>query len=792
MLKNYLVTALRNLSRNRIFAMLNVFGLALGMSISLIFIAMLTFIYRYDDFHSDQERIYRVTTYVRDNQENPAYASTPMGTARALEEFSGVENVVRIHRSLQGNVLYREKQLPLTGYFADGDFLSIFNFPLIRGDHTTALEKQNSIVITERAAARIFGTRDPLGEIITMKPYGELVVTGVVQTIPKNSHLQFEAIASYTTLLAYQGPAFIDSDTRWTSFSNSYVYTRLSENTDPASIENYLNGIADAKYAKKDFKASFKLQRLDDIVPGPSLANPIGAEWEGYTVPLIIIIVLVALLPPCSNYVSLAISQSLRRMKEIGVRKVMGGQKRQIFTQFVLETTITVMFALALSYIFFEIIRSEALKMLADGDVLDLTPSPATFAVFILFALLVGFAAGIIPALFFARIAPVSAMKSKPLKKETRGGFSLKSVVITAQLILSLGFIMAVAVMLRQYHYTRNYDFGFDQKNILDVEIQRADPQLLMNELEKLSSIETMSRSSHVIGLGATSGYVHKTDETDSIEAFSMSVDENFIPNLKLDLLFGENFSSNANENSGRIIVNEELAKKLNAGNQFAVVGEQLALPGDRQARIAGIIRNFHYAGLRDSIGAFYFVYQPERFAYINVKLQSADINTELAKIKGACKTVSPHDIFSGRMLSDEITDAYQFYFFIIKLWSFLGVLAITVACLGMLGTIVFTIRNRLKEISIRKVMGASSESLVILLSKDFVVMMAIASIITVPSTYFMMSLLLETVQSYRVPIGPSEIVVSIVIMLLIGMSTILSQTMRAANTNPVDNLRAE
>ncbi len=449
MFTNYFKTATRNLSKNKFFTTLNVFGLAVGMSLSLLFVAMVVFVYQFDNFHPDRQRIYRVITNVQDRNENPSFASAPIGIAQLLKDnFSGVEKVVRIHGSLNHNVGYGDTRIPITGYFADPEYLSMFNFPLLQGNAATALARPNTMVITEAAAAKIFGEKNPMGELAFIEPFGEVMITGVARNLPKNSHMIFEALVSFSTLTSHHGPSFTDNEENWKNFFNSYTYLLLSENASAVPVEEFLNGVARQKYTTDDFRASFELQRLDKIVPGRDLSNPIGIGWSYESMVLNGMLPLIILLAACTNYVSLAISQSLKRMKEIGVRKVMGGQKRQIFMQFVLESTIIMLLALSLSYFVFEIIRDEALAISGETDLVDLNPTMGTYAGFVAFALLVGFVSGIVPALHFSKIAPVNALKGKELQTKRGSRLSVRKVVITTQFILSLGFIMAVVIMV--------------------------------------------------------------------------------------------------------------------------------------------------------------------------------------------------------------------------------------------------------------------------------------------------------------------------------------------------------
>lgn len=794
MFKNYFKTATRNLSKNKFFTTLNVFGLALGMSLMLLYVAMVVFIFQFDNFHSNKENIYRVITHVQDRQDNPSFASAPVGTAQLLKgNFTGVEKVVRIHQSANKDVRYGDTRFSLKKYFVDAEYLSMFDFPLLQGNTATSLSKPNSMIITESAAARIFGDKDPMGELVFIEPFGEVMITGVAKDMPKNTHLKVEALMSFATLTSYNGASFTDNEKHWTNFYNSYTYLQLSDNSSPAAIEGFLNDVTKEKYRTPDFQASFELQPLDKIVPGPELDNDLGNEWSYQEMLLMGIIPMVILFAACSNYVSLAVSQSLRRMKEIGVRKVMGGQKRQIFVQFVMESTIIMLLAVTLSYFFFEIIRDETLSITGELDFIDLNPTPGTFAGFVFFALLVGFVAGIVPALHFSKVGLIHALKGKELQTKKGSGFTLRKIVITSQFILSLGFTMAMVIMVQQYRYSTNYNFGFDQEKILNVDLQQSDPQLVKNEFEKLSFVSVISMSSHPLGVGDVPGlYVKRIDSPDSIDARSMAIDENFITNMGLRFGLGRNFTSDAGENARLIVINEVFAKSLSPNDPSRAIDQVLILPDQREVRVVGILKDFHYASLQSPIGNFFFEYAPGNFRYANFQLQSTNSRQAFLEMEEAWKPVGNGNRFKAEFLADQIRGAYAFYNGIVKMWGFMGLLAITIACLGLLGTVVFTVKNRVKEVSLRKVMGASAKSLVYLLSKDFMVLLAIAAIITIPSVYILMELMLQEAQYYHAPIGAVEIVISLAVVLVLGLTTIFSQTLKAANTNPVDNLRVE
>lgn len=792
MLKNYFIIATRHLAKNKVFSVINIFGLALGMSLNLVFISLLSFAFSYDDFHTKKDQIYRVITQVHDNIENPKYASAPAGlTSKLREGFSGIERVVPVQSTLSGYAAYSNRELYLNGYFADPDFLQTFDFPLVKGNPGSALERPNTIVLSETLATKIFGEKEPMGEIIKVDPYGDFLITGIIKDVPKNSHMRFEALASFATLSSHLDSGYSEREENWKNFNNSYVYLLLPESTEPAHVENYLNSVAKEKYGQtRNFTASFELQPLNKIVPGPTLLDNIGPNWGYLGIFLVGLLTLIIVVPACSNYITLSIAQSLNRMKEIGVRKVMGGSKKQIFFQLIMETTIMMLLALGLAYLIFEIIREESVVIMEASDILDLTPNFLTIIYFILFALFVGIAAGFIPALYFSKISPITALKAKP-PKTGKSSFPLQKIVIATQFVLSIGFIMAVVVVIQQYRYAINYDFAFEQEDILNVEIQNMDPQLFKNEYGKLSSVEGISMSSHLMGIGSThTEYLENAEGTDSIGTSYISVDENFIPNLKLKLLAGQNFDADPGKNSSFIIVNEKFIKELDIEEPSMAIHKTVLMSDGRRAVIKGVVQNFHYSSLLEPIKSFFFQYNPDQFRFANVQVKSRETFNELPRMKAKWKSMGGANEFRAEFFDVQINEAYGFYLQIVKLWGFLGLLAITVACLGLLGIVVFTIKNRLKEVSIRKVLGASSENLVFLLSKGYIKLMVIASLIAIPLTYLLLDKMFAEMQHYRADIGFTEIVVSLFIVSLLGLTTIVSQTIKAAQANPVDTLR--
>jgi putative ABC transport system permease protein len=791
MLKNYFLIATRNLAKNKLFTLINVFGLAVGMSISLLLIAMISFIATYDNFHVNKEKIFRIISFTDDKQNNDQLASCPVPLALKLtEEFSGVRKVVRINSTLSAEAEYQTRKIPLSGYYADPGFLEIFTFPLLQGDIHTALERPNTMVITEKAARKMFGSATAIGKVIDMGPHGAFEITGLLKDHPKNSHMHFEVVGSYETLTTAGRETPTRASDPWYDFFNSYVYLQLEDERDVPRVEQYLARIAKQTYPKdQNLTVEFKLQALTAIAPGMELHNQIGPEWGYASLSIFVFLTLLILMPACFNYANISISRALKRMKEIGLRKVMGGQRSQIFFQFIMETVIITLVALLISYYIFYLIQPEFLALMVNSDALELTPDVNTLVYFVLFALFVGLVAGIVPAVYFARLTPIDALKAKSLGK---GKFTLRKILIVSQFALSLAFIMSVVIVLNQYRHTMNYDFGFRKDNILDVELQGVDPAIVKNEFLKLAPVESISMSSHIVGTEhAGADWVRDAGSTDSAEVFQIFVDENYLANVKLTLLAGSNFSGDSSSFS-QVIVNEEFLKRFRLAGPSEALDQTFVLSDGSEVTVKGVVKDFHYLDLRAPIQSFFFRYDPAQWKYANVAIISGDVFSDVSALESSWKKIGNGTRFEAKFFSDEVADAYSFYFTMIKICGFLGALAITISCLGLLGMVVFTVENRTKEVGIRKVMGATSAGVTLLLSKDFMKLMGIAIMIAVPLTYVFFEKVYLNMQYYRAQVGILDVVISVLILLLLGLSTILSQTLRAARTNPVDTLRYE
>lgn len=789
MLHNYFKVAFRNLIKQKYFATINIIGLAIGMSVSLLIIAMVTFLFSYENFHEHKDRTYRITSIITEGIESREYASAPAILAdKLVEESTKIENVVRINSTFDALITQGSSELPLRGYFTDPYFLDLFSFPLLEGNPATALHKPNQVLLTATAAKKLFNTESALGKVISVEGIGECEVTGVLADIPKNTHLDFEVLCSYSTL---QNAHTRNQQDAWRNFRSEYIYFLAKPNVDMTALRRELAAIEKEIYAENDpVKASFQIQALTDITLGPELRNGLGAQWDSLSMIIFGTLSLMILLPACFNYSNISIARALKRSKEIGLRKTLGSLKQQIFVQFITETVVITFISLLLACFIFILIRSEFLSMLVASNKLDLSLTPEMLLGFLLFALLTGLAAGTVPALYFSKLNPIQALKSSGSNKT----FSVSKVrkgLTVAQFVLSFSFIIGLVVFSKQYRYSLNFDFGFQQANILDVYLQDVTPSNFDTHFSSLASVKNISYSSNIMGLSASQTYAKSQEQPDSTEVFQLFVDEHYLSNLDLTLLAGQNFTSEDRIRERSIIVNEEFLVKHNIATPADALGKVYTVDS-LDLQIIGVVKNFHFMSLREPIYSFFFRCNASQFSYANVTIASTDIDATLSGMEKVWKTLSPETKFESNFFEQEIADSFDSYKVLLKMVGFLGVLAISISCLGLLGMVVYTTEGKTKEVGIRKVMGASAASITYLLSKDYLKLMLIAVVIATPITWLFFDKFLSQVQYYRVNIDVFDVLISIAILMTLGLGAIATQTLRTAATNPAETLKYE
>jgi ABC-type antimicrobial peptide transport system permease subunit len=575
---------------------------------------------------------------------------------------------------------------------------------------------------------------------------------------------------------------------QWIQCNDQYLYLLLADSSKPKLLD-LLGGIEESVNRQlHDAKMSFQLQPLGDITPGPDLENAIGPDTDLTLLGVFVTICLLILIPACFNYANLSIARALKRYKEIGLRKTLGGKRRHIFSQFITETVAIVVLSLLGAVLIFFVIRPEFEDMMP-GSWLDLTVTFEMIAMFLLFAIVTGFLTGVFPATYFARLSPIEALKGK-LNTTGFSRMRIRRALIVFQFALSFCFIVLLIVFGRQYRYNLNFNYGFNTDNILDVQLQDVNQSTLRNEFTRLAAIQNLSMSSHILGISSSQTYARNYTANDSIEVFQIFCDSRFVDNMGLQLVAGEDFSDGLGNYARYILVNEEFIRSWQISDPRKAIGRSFIVNG-KELEVRGVLKNFHFAPLQVPIKGFLLRNDPTQFKYANLKIASPDMQTTRSEIEELWGTLSSRK-FEGRFFDDEMEEMYQFYRSLLKMIGFLGLIAISITLLGLLGMVIYTVEPRTKEVGIRKVFGANEANITSLLSKDFLKLMLWAIAFAIPLNTLFVDEFLSALQYYRITLGVWDVALSLLLFGLIGVTTILSQTLKAARANPIDTLRHE
>lgn len=796
MFRNYFKTSLRSIARNRLFSFINVFGLAVSMSVCLLMITILTEVKSYDSFHTDASDIYRITNNYKylDMQDYSLFASTSVIAGKRLkEEIPGIEAATLMRRNFGGDFEIEKQKFALRGIWADNEFFKVFSFDVIYGNAESALSEPKSLVVTDETALKIFNRLDVVGETL-MNGEDPYQITAVVKKPPFNSHIRFQILGSFSTLDQRQTETNLAGWHSWTNMWMNYTYFKLQKDYPIANVQASLKDISDDQNSREE-NTTIELgtQSILNIMTGPQMSNELGTTIGGSALWILGALSLVVILSAGFNYTNLSIARSLRRAKEVGVRKVVGAKRGQIFSQFTIEACIISLFSLLLAYFLFHLIKPLFLSLNRNmSRMLSLEMTVETVIYFLLFAILVGFLAGFLPSLVLSRLRAIQVLKTTSNTK-LFSNMSLRKVLIVIQFTLTLGFIISANIAYNQFKYAMNFDKGFQENNILNIELAGNDPEQVKALFERIPEVKDIAMSAMVLGTGERWGDGLKyRDDYDSTTLYYSSIDQNYLPMLGHELLAGTNFQvSPISGKESEVIVNEATLKFFNLGDPQDALGEKLRV-GPDWLTIIGVVKDFHYAPIDQPIECFGFRQRLDDIQYLNLEISSTNLPATMDKLKSAWDDFDTVHPFEAKFYSDHLANAYDRYQLIFSIVSFLAFVCVSIAALGLLGMGVYTAETRLKEISIRKVLGATEGSLVQLLVKGFMLLLLIASLIAIPATYYLFDNVILADQVNRISIGFNELSLGVVFVFAIGFFTISSQIWRAARANPSTTLRNE
>lgn len=808
MLRNYIKVALRNIIKHRTFSFINIFGLAVAMCVCMAIIMMVADQMMVDRHNPMADRIYRVNTipYWKDNNGQPGneMASTTIPLRdELLTNYTGVERAVRFLRGFGNNWLELEPSfdvnVPVSGYFADAEMLDMFNHELLYGDSKTALVEPYSVVLTKQAAEKLFEKENPVGETLKVGKLGIFNVTGVIKDNGNRSHIVVEAYASMSTVKSLEKAGLLEPKLdNWDNAYSGWVYIQLEEGKTIEDIQPNLAKISDDHFVKRQgedgtvFK--YSLQNLLDIVPGPLLNNPIGPFMPWYLIYFLSFIAGIILITSCFNFTNLSIARSLTRAKEIGVRKVTGAVRWQLFVQFLSESVVIALFALVLAMLMINALKPFIVD-LSFARIMrwDLSANYVVYAAFLLFAITVGLIAGLFPAGVLSGFQPIKVLKNMG-NSTLMSRVGLRKALLVAQFSLSMIFILTVVVLYNQLNLFLHNDNGFVSAQKLIIHKGSTSLEVLKPELEKQANIVSVSAASHIPMAGQVRGTDVQKPGTDTWSNLTyFAVDEDYLTNMGLTLVAGEFFSTETGaSNSNFIVLNEEAVKEYQFASPVEAIGQSLIVRDDSTERqIIGVVKNYYHELFTESLEPMGLMYNPREYSLLQVSY-TGDFKDASETVAAAWTKINPGLKADVKDFKKEMGEMYEIIFgTMVKVLGFVATLAIIISCLGLLGMATYTIQTRKKEIAVRKILGSSNQSLIYILSKGYLTILVIAMMISIPASYFINTLWLEKF-AVHVTVDAVTISVGVLILSAFGLFTIGSQTVQAAFVNPSDNLKDE
>lgn len=798
MLRTNLKLAFRHLNRHKRTALLNIIGLGIGLLAYMLIFQHLSYEWSYDRFHSQADNIYRVDSDFSSGGERLRYAANYYGMAEAmLAELPEVEDYCTFHYTdlvitTDGNNYAEE-----SAFWVDPSFPDFFSFPLVKGQLAGALDEPKSAILSQEAAERYFGDEDPIGKTLRFGEDGELHIKAVVE-VPENSHIKFNILLNGEKNI--QG--YRDGGGIW-GWSNFYVYVRLQEGTAPAAVEAKFPSIF-AKYIPDDTEdTKGHLVALSDIHLHSQAADELSAGGNAQTVAILLMVAIAIMLIGWINYINLASAQAAERGQEVGVRKVVGALRRQVIGQFFTQAVVINAFSLVIAVVALGIGRPYFEQLLGHSLSMAYATLPNTllFGGFFVLGVIVS---GLYPALLISMVKPSNALKGR-LTGQLSGLWARRGLTVF-QFVASILLIAGTFAVYQQVSYMQKQALGFSSEQLLVLngpKVRGDDYQEVINpfrnSLAQLPEVEAVAASSTIPskGYSASLSGVRRSGvpEKQGLLLDFVLFDQDFIPTYGLNLLAGRNFQFNRDSTHRSVILNERAARKLGFQNIEDAIGKFITwssedIPAKRR-KIVGVVNDYHHKSLQEEKAALVMLYQADPRTYYSVRVKTSDIGNTITAINAVYDQFFPGNPFSHFFLDEAFQAQYEADLRMGNIMALFGGLAIIIACLGLFGLASFNALRKMKEVGIRKVLGASIQQVMLLFTKDFVWLILISNLIGLPLAYLMIRTWLQN-YAYRMPINTSLFLVPAILLLIVSVLTISYHTIKTAFANPVEHLRQE
>jgi putative ABC transport system permease protein len=805
MIGNYMKVAFRNIRKHKAYSFINVTGLAIGMACCILLVLYIRAELSIDNYHEQKDRIFRLCVYVNiGDTEHYGSSSNALAAGVLRDEYPEVVDAVRFRRMAPATAMYKDKHFDINRIrYADPSVFNVFTWPVLKGDSSTALESPHSIVISQEVADKIFGDEEPVGRILQLNDGVDYTVTGVMENVPENSHFVVDALCSFSTLYT-MGAATEPMLTDWVSF-NFWTYILLGEGVDYREFEIKIRDLL-VQHAAEDLEAKgaveeLFLQPLKDIYLRP-LGQSSGPIFYVY---IFSVVALFILLIACVNFMNLSTARSTNRALEVGMRKTLGAHRGRLIQQFLSEAWTLSLISLIIAIALVQIVLP-SLRTLTGQDLpFRIFQDPQLVIGLLSLVVLTGFLAGSYPAFFLSAFHPVRVLKGRMGTSTMSNRF--RRILVIIQFTISITLIIGTTVIIHQLDYMREKDPGFDKEHLvvlrmLDEQV-RSKRLVLKEALRSHGGVVNIAASSSLPPWGCASN--DKLPEGFALADMQLmddiNVDEDFIPTMGMEIIAGRNFSmEHASDIQHSVIINETAIQRYGWEEpigKIIYVTDMREEEGYGSRTVIGVIRDFYIRGLSRTVDPMIINWDPEfpysfnRYWYLLVRVRPDAVEETLQFLEVKWKELIPDKPFDYFFLDETYDEQFRSIERSRNIFSYFTFLAIFIACLGLLGMASFTAEKRTKEIGIRKVMGATTQGMVALLSRELLLLVLAANILAWPVAYFMLNRWLQGFP-YRIPMTIVPFVLSAVLVVVIGFLTIAYQSIKAALANPVDSLRYE
>lgn len=798
MLVDYIKTTFRNILRDTFYSALNITGLAIGLALAVFILLYVYDELTYDRHHHKHQRIYRIASQfsIDDKSDQVATSGSLMGPVLEME-YPGIIHFARVINAGESHFRHNGHEFYENGvFYADSSVFSIFTHPFVYGSPEYALTAPNTIVLTRATAEKYFGTTNPVGETIVRRGNQNFVVTGVIENVPQNSHLQFDMLISMPTI---QG--WLEQSASFWSF-NCFTYILLDEENNIKKIKHDFPNIYQKYMASigNELNATYTIipQRLTDIHLKSSV------EWDLSTGNMAYLLILTAialfiLLIAAINYMNLATARSSKRAKEVGVRKIVGASRPMLIARFLTESIIVVFVSLIIALAIVELTMPYFNDITGKSLNISILETPEIYFYLVLIMLFVGLISGSYPAFYLSSFRPLSIIKGK--ERQGRHGWRLRRVLVVSQFALSVVMIIGTITVSRQLNFLQNKTLGFNKEQII-VSILR-DTSLIAHynqfraQLLEHPAIENVATASSRLPAERTSRNAHLVEVQGKMKRFALnfiSVDERFIDLMGMELLEGRNFDPDRPADTSAFIINEA-AMQLFGWEKGTASGRKMQfglqqLPDSSSGKVIGVVRNFNYSSLHHQIEPIVFILS-ENMPVISIKYSSNDPRQIVQYVKKIRAEFGVNTPFNYSFLDDTLRDFYFAEMKLSRIFNYFAWFAIFISSLGLFGLSAFVAEQRTKEIGIRKTIGATTQNIIVLLTKDFLKLVLIGNILAWGIAYPVAQKWLQQF-AYHIDINLFWFVLATIISLFIAALTVAYQAVKIALSNPIKSLRYE